>query len=262
LISDTGVKVRTAGPSMAVKCLGLNNVPEAGAEFVVVANDREARRIAEERVQAQRSEKLTGGIKRPTSLDDLLRQTDTTEVKELNVVVKADVQGSLEAIVHSLSEIKSEKVKLNFILSGVGNITENDVILASASQAYVLGFNVAREAGANKASKREGVEIRLYNIIYEMVDDVRQAMTGLLKPVTKETIIGHAEVRQTFDIGKTGRIAGCMVTDGRVTSKSRARLTRGGDLIYTGTLSSASRARPLMRHGFSTHNPGQRTVET
>jgi translation initiation factor IF-2 len=241
LISDTGVKVRTAGPSMAVKCLGLNNVPEAGAEFVVVANDREARRIAEERVQAQRSEKLAGGIKRPTSLDDLLRQTDTTEVKELNVVVKADVQGSLEAIVHSLSEIKSDKVKLNFILSGVGNITENDVILASASQAYVLGFNVAREAGANKASKREGVEIRLYNIIYEMVDDVRQAMTGLLKPVTKETIIGHAEVRQTFDIGKTGRIAGCMVTDGRVTSKSRARLTRGGDLIYTGTLSSLKR---------------------
>ena len=240
LISDTGTKVRTAGPSLAVKCLGLNNVPEAGAEFVVVSNDREARTIAEERIAGQRIEKL-GTTRRPTTLDDLLRQTDVTEKKELHAVVKADVQGSLEAIIHSLSEIQSEKVKLNFVLTGVGNITENDVVLASASNAIVLGFNVAREAGANRAAKREGVEIRLYNIIYEMVDDIRQAMTGLLKPVAREQIIGHAEVRQTFDIGKTGRIAGCMVSDGRVTSRCRARLTRGGDIVYEGGISSLKR---------------------
>ncbi len=240
LISDTGTKVRTAGPSMAVKCLGLNNVPEAGAEFVAVADDREARGIAEERVSTERTEKL-GTIRRPTTLDDLLRQTDVTEKKELNVVVKADVQGSLEAIVHSLSEIKSEKVELKFVLSGVGNITENDVVLASASHAIVLGFNVASESGANKAAKRESVEIRLYSIIYEMVDDIRQAMTGLLKPVSKETVIGHAEVRQTFDIGKTGRIAGCMLMGGRVTSRSRARLKRDGDIVYEGTISSLKR---------------------
>lgn len=241
LISDTGVKVRTAGPSMAVKCLGLNNVPDAGAEFVTVANDRIARNIAEDRVQTQRNEKLTSSSKRPTSLDDLLRQTDATEKKELNVLVKADVQGSMEAIIHSLSEIKSDKVELKFILTGVGNITENDVILASASNAIVLGFNVASEAGANRAAKRETVEIRLYSIIYEMVDDIRQAMTGLLKPTAKETIIGYAEVRQTFDIGKTGRIAGCMMTSGRVTAKSRARLKRDGDLVYEGTISSLKR---------------------
>jgi len=242
LINDVGVKVRTAGPSMAVKLLGLNNVPEAGAEFVVVANDRDARRIAAERVEAQRSEKLSGGgPKRAISLDDLLRQTDATEKKELNLVVKADVQGSLEAIVHSLSEIKSDKVSLKFILAGVGNVTENDVILASASEALVLGFNVASEGKANSSAKREGVEIRLYNIIYEMVDDIRQAMTGLLKPITKEIIIGEAEVRQTFDIGKTGRIAGCMVVSGRVTSRARARLKRGGQMVYTGNISSLKR---------------------
>lgn len=241
LISDTGKNVRTAGPSMAVKCLGLNNVPDAGAEFVTVANDRQARSIAEERVQNQRTEKLEQSVPRPTTLDDLLRVTDATEKKELNVIVKADVQGSLEAIIHSLSEIKSEKVELKFILTGVGNITENDVILASASNAIALGFNVAAESGANRAAKREGVEIRLYSIIYEMVDDIRQAMTGLLKPMAKETVIGKAEVRQTFDIGKTGRIAGCMMVSGRVTSKSRARLKREGDIVYQGTISSLKR---------------------
>lgn len=241
LISDTGTKVRTAGPSYAVKCLGLNNVPEAGAEFVTVANDRAARSIAEERVSAQREEKLGSAARRPTTLDDLLRQTDVTEKKELNLVVKADVQGSMEAIVQSLTEIKSEKVNLNFVLTGVGNITENDIILASASDAIVLGFNVAREGGANRAAKQEGVEIRLYNIIYEMIDDIRQVMTGLLKPVSKETVIGHADVRQIFDIGKTGRIAGCMVAQGRVTSRARARLKRDGDIVYEGNISSLKR---------------------
>ncbi len=241
LISDTGTKVRTAGPSVAVKCLGLNSVPDAGAEFVTVANDRSARSIAEERIQQQRAEKLGASARRPTSLDDLLRQTDATEKKDLSVVVKADVQGSLEAIIHSLTEIKSEKVELRFILNGVGNITENDVILASASNAIVLGFNVASEAGANRAAKKEEVEIRLYSIIYEMVDDIRQAMTGLLKPMSKETVIGKAEVRQTFDIGKTGRIAGCMMISGRVTSKSRARLKRDGSVVYEGTISSLKR---------------------
>lgn len=241
LISDTGTKVRTAGPSMAVKCLGLNNVPDAGSEFVTVANDRTARSIAEERVQAQRMDKLGTPARRPTTLDDLLRQTDITEKKVLNAVVKADVQGSLEAILHSLSEIKSDKVSLNFVLTGVGNVTENDAVLASASEAIVLGFNVSSEAGANRAAKREGVEIRLYSIIYEMVDDIRQAMTGLLKPVTKETVIGQATVRQTFDIGKTGRIAGCMMSQGRVTSRARARLKRDGAVIYEGTISSLKR---------------------
>ena len=240
LINDTGKKVRTAGPSMAVKCLGLNNVPDAGAEFVTVGSDREARTIAEQRTETLRAEKLTTS-RRPTTLDDLLRQTEVTEKKTLNAILKADVQGSMEALVQSLNEIKSEKVDLNFILTGVGHITENDIILASASDAIVLGFNVACDAGVNKTAKREGVEIRLYSIIYEMVDDIRQAMTGLLKPVSKETVIGRAHVRQIFDIGKTGRIAGCMMSEGRVSSKARARLKRENEIIYEGTISSLKR---------------------
>lgn len=240
LIGDNGRKLRTAGPSMAVKCLGLNSTPEAGAEFTVVENDRAARGIAEERVAELRTQKL-GTTRRKTTLDDLLRQTDATTVKELNIVLKADMQGTLEAIEQSLTEIKSDKVTLRVLLSGVGNITENDVILASASDAIVVGFNVAKDGGAGATAKREGVEIRLYSIIYELLDDIRQAMTGLLQPVSREQVIGHAEIRQIFEISKKWRVAGCMVVDGRVTSRARARILRGGDLVYEGRISSLKR---------------------
>jgi translation initiation factor IF-2 len=240
LINDTGAKVRTAGPSMPVKCLGLNNVPDAGSAIETAANDKEARAITELRTQQERLEKL-GTPKRKTSLDDLLRQTDFSEKKTLNVVAKADVQGTLEAVLYSLSQIHSEKVALEVVLSGVGNISENDVILASASDAIIVGFNVSRDNAAAAIAKREGVEIRLYSIIYELIDDIRSAMTGLLTPVTKENVIGQVRVRQIFDIGRTGRIAGCMVTSGRIHARARGRVKRGSDVVFEGPIASLKR---------------------
>ncbi len=240
LINDRGIKVRTAGPSIPVKCLGLNNVPDAGAEFEVCDNDRTARRIADERSERRRVSQL-GDTQRTTSLDDLLRDTEATEKVELKLVAKADVQGTLEAIQHSLSEISSEKVTLTVILSGVGNITENDVILASASDAIIVGFHVAKEPGVSGLAKREGVEIRLYSIIYELVDDIRNAMTGLLQPISRKVVIGQAEVRQIFDISKKGRVAGCMTIKGRITSKARTRVKRGDEVLYEGSASSLKR---------------------
>ncbi len=240
LIDDRGKKLRTAGPSTAVKCLGLNSVPEAGMEFEVCGNDREAKSIAQERSQERRSEEL-GSPARKASLDDLLNQTDTTSLKELNVVVKADTQGSAEAIEQALKEIESDKVALKIVMSGVGNITVNDVLLASASDAIVLGFHVGKEGQVTSTAKREGVEIRLYSIIYELLDNVRQAMTGLLEPEYRERVLGHAEIKQVFDLSRRARAAGCLVTDGRITSTGKARIMRGRDVVYEGSLASLKR---------------------
>jgi len=240
LINDQGVRVRTAGPSMAVKCLGLTDVPEAGAEFRVLANDREAKQEAERVQEDQRKENLAATPKR-ASLEDLFGAAKGDEALELAVIVKTDVQGSLEAVVESIEHIESEKVSVKFILTGVGNITENDVLLASASNAIILGFHVSKENRATAAAKREGVEIRLYSVIYELLDDVREAMTGLLLPEKREKVIGHAEIRQVFDISKSGRIAGCMVTNGGAKSKAKARVKRGDDIIYEGSIASLRR---------------------
>jgi translation initiation factor IF-2 len=240
LINDQGIKVRTAGPSSAVKCLGLTDAPEPGEEFMVYSNDRAAREISEERLAKKRIEAITSTPKR-ASLEDLLRQAPTQEKLELRVVLKTDVQGSLEAIQQALLGIKSEKVSLKIILASVGNITGNDVLLASASDAIVLGFHVGKEDGVNSMAKREGVEIRLYSIIYELLDNVRDAMTGLLEPITRESVIGHAEIRQRFEISKKGAVAGCMVTQGRVTSRSKVRVMRNGDVLFAGSLLSLKR---------------------
>lgn len=239
LINDQGIKVRTAGPSIPVKCLGLNGVPEPGMEFVVYPNDREAREIAEQREAANRLQAISAP--RRASLDDLLKPAEEQPRTELAIVLKADVQGSLEAIRQALSGIKSEKVSLRIALAGVGNITGNDVLLASASNAIVVGFHVSKEDGVAALAKREGVEIRLYSVIYQLLDEVRDAMAGLLSPVIKETLIGHAEIRQVFEIGKKGNVAGCMVTDGRVTSRARARVKRADDVLYEGLVVSLKR---------------------
>ncbi|NKB25348.1 MAG: translation initiation factor IF-2 [Kiritimatiellae bacterium] len=232
LINDQGVKIEQAGPSMAVKCLGLPEVPDAGSEFKVYPNDRLARSISEKRLEKKRNQTLTGShTGRKATLDDLLKQTDATSVKELSILIKADVQGILEAIQQSVRQIKSDKITQNIILGGVGNITGNDVLLASASNAIILGFHVSKEGQVNKLAKHEGVEIRLYNVIYELLDDVRQAMEGLLEPELRENITGHAQVKQVFDISKKGKIAGCLVTDGRVTIKAFSRVLREGDVL-------------------------------
>ena len=242
LISDQGVKVRTAGPSTAVKVLGLTNVPGAGDEFQVMANDKEAKNISEELQAEDRAMQLGGGVApKKMSLDDLFGASASEVKKELKVIIKADVQGSVEAIAHSLSGIKSDKVEINILTNDVGNITVNDVMLASASNAIILGFHTGNENGTNAAAKREGVEIRLYSIIYELIEDVESAMKGLLEPELREQIIGEAEVKEVFELSKKSKIAGCMVMSGRISSKASIRIKRGKDILFEGLIGSLKR---------------------
>jgi translation initiation factor IF-2 len=243
LISDQGKKVRSAGPSTAVKILGLTNVPGAGDEFEVLGSDREAKSISEELQAEERAQTLQGGVApKKISLDDLFGTAgESADKKELKVIIKADVQGSVEAIQHSLSGIKSEKVEINIITNDVGNITVNDVMLASASDAIILGFHTGNENGTNAAAKREGVEIRLYSIIYELIEDVESAMKGLLEPELREQVIGEAEIREVFELSKKSKIAGCMVMSGRITSKASIRIKRGRDILFEGLIGSLKR---------------------
>jgi len=239
LTNDKGNMVRTAGPATAVKCLGLTRVPEAGDEFQMYPNDLQARSIAEELQEDLRNTDLC--VSRKVSLEDLLTQTTPGQKLELPIILKADVKGSIEAITQSLNDIDSDKVSINFVLTGVGNITDNDVLLASASNAIIIGFHVGVEGDVDRTAKHEGVEIRLYSIIYELLDEVREAMTGMLDPITKENVIGHAEIRQIFSVSKHGNIAGCMVRDGRISMKGRSRIQRDGETVYEGTISSLKR---------------------
>ncbi|VGO17158.1 Translation initiation factor IF-2 [Pontiella desulfatans] len=242
LISDQGKKIRTAGPSTAVKILGLTNVPGAGDEFQVLASDKEAKALSEELQAEERAAQLGGGAApKKMSLDDLFGAGAGDEKKELKVIIKADVQGSVEAIAHSLGGIKSDKVEINIITNDVGNITVNDVMLASASDAIILGFHTGNENGTNAAAKREGVEIRLYSIIYELIEDVESAMKGLLEPELREQVIGEAEVREVFELSKKSKIAGCMVMSGRITSKASIRIKRGRDILFEGLIGSLKR---------------------
>ena len=243
MINDLGNKVRTAGPSAAVKVLGLTSVPAPGSEFHVYKNDREARQVAEERTAAERLQNLAGPAApaAPLTLDELLQEKAGSEKRTLNVILKTDVLGSLEAIRGSLEGIQSEKVDLQIIGTGAGNITVNDVLLASASKAVILGFHVAKENGAGAEAKRKGVEIRLYAIIYEMLDDVKNLMTGLLEPILKEHVNGQAAIRQIFDMGKRGKVAGCMCLKGKVTVKGRARVRRKDEVLYEGKIQSLRR---------------------
>ena len=242
LIDCQGKKVRTAGPSYAVKCLGLTGVPGAGDEFTVCENDKEAKQKSTELLAELKEQELTNAMpKNKLSLDDLFGAAGSGEIKELPVIIKCDVQGSIEAIQHSLEGIKSDKVKLNILSISVGNITASDVMLASASSAIILGFHVAKENGVTAAAKREGVEIRLYIIIYELLEEVEAAMCGLLEPELREEHLGKAEIRAIFEMGKRNKIAGCMVIEGKITSKASVRILRGNDVIYKGTIGSLKR---------------------
>ena len=243
LINDQGVKVRSAGPSMAVKVLGLTNVPGAGDEFEILENDKEAKRLAEAIQSEERKLALAGSsVPKKMSLDDLFGNSETNEEKkELRLIIKADVQGSIEAIEHSLGGINSDKVDLKILANEVGNITVNDVMLASASDAIILGFHAGKENGANAAAKREGVEIRLYSIIYELIENVENAMKGLLEPELREQVIGEAEILEVFEFSKKSKIAGCMVQTGRITAKANIRIKRNNELIYEGVIGSLKR---------------------
>jgi translation initiation factor IF-2 len=237
LIDDHGRQVKSTLPSSPVKCLGLSGVPDAGAEFIVMPSDRKAKEIAAERAMSIKTASLEAP--RKASLDDIFTQLKTSaEALQLSIILKTDAQGSVEAIIHALKDIKSDKVSIRFIHSGTGNITTNDILLASASNAVVLGFHVAKEAGVDAIAKREGVEIRLHQIIYELIDQVRDAMIGVLGPKLEEMKRGQAQVRQIFEIGKASRIGGCLVLKGIINIKHRVRVKRKNEVLFEGTIQS------------------------
>ena len=240
MMDDRGRRVKEAGPSQPVEILGLNEVPQAGEVFVGCESEKEARNFAETFISQHRV-KMLEETKSKMSLDDLFNQIQEGNLKELNIVVKADVQGSVEAIKQSLIKLSNEEVVIKIIHGGVGAINESDVILASASNAIIIGFNVRPDATAKEIADREGVDLRLYRVIYNAIEDVEAAMKGMLDPVFEEKVLGHAEVRQTFKASGVGTIAGSYVQDGTFERNCSVRLTRDGIVIFDGPLASLKR---------------------
>ena len=240
MMDDQGRRVKEAGPSMPVEILGLNDVPNAGEVFVGCKNDKDARNFAETFISQNKIKKLEE-TKSKMSLDDLFNQIQEGNLKELGIVVKADVQGSVEAIKQSLVKLSNEEVVVKIIHGGVGAINESDVTLAAASNAIIIGFNVRPDATAKETAEREGVDVRLYRVIYNAIEDVEAAMKGMLEPVFEEKVLGHAEVRQTFKASGVGTIAGSYVLDGTFERDCQARIVRDGVVIYDGKLASLKR---------------------
>ena len=236
LLDDRGKRVKEAAPSMPVKVLGFTGLPNAGDELLVIDSERSTKTLSEERLLAKRTDKLT--IPKRATLESLLEAAGGKKV--LRIVLKCDAQGSLEALVGALKQIESKKVDLEIIHSAVGPISESDILLASASSAVVIGFNVKVENMAVSAAKSEGVQVKLYSIIYELLDQIKEAMAGLLDPEHRETVIGHAEVKQVFELSK-GIVAGCLVTNGRITRAARARVLRKRQPVYDGGISTLRR---------------------
>ena len=236
LIDDRGEPVRAAGPATPVKVLGFVGLPNAGDEFLVMDSERSAKALSEERLEAKRANKLIAPQR--ATLESLLE--GPAGIKVLRIVLKCDAQGSLEAIAGALQQIESKKVDLQLIHAAIGPISESDILLASASEAVVVGFNVKVESMAVPAAKHEGVQVKLYSIIYELLDQIKEAMAGLLEPEHRETIIGHAEVKQVFQLSK-GIVAGCLVTDGRISRSARARVVRKRQPVYDGGISTLRR---------------------
>jgi translation initiation factor IF-2 len=244
LVNDRGERVKSAPPSTPVQVLGLNEVAEAGDTFIIAPNEKMASKVADTREHWQRLASLgrdasatSGGAK----LEDIFKQIQAGEAATLNLIVKADVNGSLEAVCDSLKKREREDVKLAFVLRGVGGITENDVQLAAASNATILGFNVRPDRKARELAEQEKVEIRNYEIIYKLLEDIENAMLGLLEPEYEEVVTGDAEVREIFRVPRLGAIAGCMVTNGVITRGSKVRFLREGTIIWKGSIQSLKR---------------------
>ncbi|MCC8193870.1 MAG: translation initiation factor IF-2, partial [Deltaproteobacteria bacterium] len=240
MFDDQGKKLKSAGPSMPVEVQGFEGVPEAGEEFICIEDEKAARRIAENRAVKQR-EKALAKESRVTLETFLSRKPDAVEALVLNLVVKADVQGSIEAITDALNKLSTEKVRIHVIHTGAGAVSESDVLLASASDAIIIGFNVRPTPKAKELIELEKVDIRFYDIIYKLVEEVKSAMEGMLAPVEKEVYLGLAEVRETFSVPKIGVIAGCMVSDGKIVRNAQVRLLRDNVVIYTGKIASLKR---------------------
>ncbi len=248
MMDDRGQRVKQAGPAVPVEILGLDGVPEPGDRLVAVESEERAREVAEYRQRKRREEEQRRRAGRPAgTLEDLFARLKAGETRELPILLKADVHGSLEAIRGGIEKLATEEVRPVVIHAGVGAISESDIHLAKASQALIIGFNVRAPAAVRELAKREGVEIRYYAVIYQLLDDVKQMLKGLLAPEARETVLGHAEVRQVFNVPKVGRVAGCMVTDGVVRRNARVRVVRDGVVIHDGTLASLRRFKEDVR---------------
>jgi len=244
MFNDRGKRIQKAPPSMPVSILGLPEVPNASDRLEVVPDERTAKQKAQKIAEERRSENVPLG---QVSLDTLYMQMQEGTVKELNVVLKCDVQGSAEAIKNSLSKVGEENIKVRLIHEGIGNISETDVHLAAASGAIIIGFNVKADGAAQREAQKEGVDIRYYNVIYKLIDDIQAALTGMLEPTFREVIEGHAEVIQIFKAGKNTVIAGCRITDGKVVRSAQARILRKNAKIYDGKIASLRRGKDDVR---------------
>lgn len=249
LVNDRGAPIKEVRPGMPVELIGFSDMPHVGDEVVVMDNERSVKKLSEERQEELRQKKLT--VTRRSTLESLFNNIDEGNKKALKLILKTDVQGSVEAIVKCLNEIVSDKINLKILHSDVGPITESDVLLASGSDAIIIGFNTKVENKALTVSKREGVQIKLYSIIYELIDQVKEAMTGMLDPLTREKVLGHAKVKQVFKVNR-GYVGGSIVTDGRIDRKQRARVLRNGQAVYDGSIETLRRFHdevPEVRNG-------------
>ena len=240
MVDSKGKSVKKATPSMPVEILGLSEVPVGGDMFYVANSDKQARQVAE-RIKAQGRVQMIGQTPNKVSLDDLFTQIQEGKMKELNIIIKADVQGSVEAVRQSLEKLSNEEVRIRTIHGGVGTITESDVQLASASGAIIIGFNVRPETATKAYADREQVDVRLYRVIYNAIDDIKAAMKGMLDPEFVEKVVGHAEIRQTFKVSGVGTIGGAYVTDGKLVRNAGVRIVRDGIVVYEGHLASLKR---------------------
>jgi len=236
---ERGNSIKEVGPSRPISILGLDGAPQAGDKFNVLEDEREARQIATKRSQLLREQSVR--TQRHITLDEIGRRIALGDFKELNIILKGDVDGSVEALTDSFQKLSTDEIQVNIIHKAVGPITESDVLLASASDAVIIGFNVRPMGNARQVAEKEEIDIRMYSIIYDAINDLKDAMEGMLSPEMKEEITGTAEIRETFKISKVGTIAGCMLTSGKIFINSSIRLIRDGVVIYTGDLSSFKR---------------------
>ncbi|MDG1848981.1 MAG: translation initiation factor IF-2, partial [Flavobacteriales bacterium] len=239
MFNERGHNVEIAGPSAPVSILGLSGAPQAGDNFNVMTDEREAKSIALKRTQLQREQSIR--TQKHLTLDEIGRRLALGDFKELNIILKGDVDGSIEALSDSLQKLSTDSIQVNIIHKAVGQISESDILLATASDAIVIGFQVRPSISARKLAEKEQIDIRLYSIIYDAINEVKEAMEGMLSPDTKEEIVCNIEVRETFKVSKVGTIAGCYVLDGKITRNTDVRLIRDGVVIYTGGLGSLKR---------------------
>jgi translation initiation factor IF-2 len=245
MLNDQGKTISKAGPAIPVEILGLNGVPMAGDEFIALADEKDAKQVSQHRVQKQRAKELAKSSR--LSLEKLFEKMEEGEIKELNLIIKADVHGSIEALKDSLSKLSTDEVKINIVHSATGTITESDISLATVSNAIIIGFNVRPGAKVQEMATEENVDMRFYNVIYNAIKDIQDALVGMMEPTFEERILGRAEVRDTFVIPKKGTIAGCFVTDGKITRGRKVRLLRDGIIIYDGKLASLRRYKDDVR---------------